>query len=158
MIGVAGCYLLYSSLTSYNASSKKIRRLGEILIGFYALASCYAVLQITEDREAFMKMIPFPKPVLFLYATLLGSVGLCYLPSLFIYDITVLLVVLVTFSTAVIDCRMTYWTKRRGLDYWNQFRLAADNLSIICGALLYLSSTRKIFVESAGRETTDKSD
>jgi len=143
MVGVAGFFLIYAHFMSPKPRSKMLRRIGEILVGIYALIAMYSVLQISEDREGFFKMIPFPQTTLFVYATLLGGVGLCYLPGLFVYDVTVLLVILVTLITAAVDCQMSYWTKRRGMDYWNQVRLVTDNVSIACGCLLYLSCSRK---------------
>ena len=143
MVGVAGFFLIYAHFMSAKPRSKTLRRIGEILVGLYALVAMYSMLQISEDREGFFKLIPFPQPMLFIYATLLGVIGLCYLPGLFVYDITVMLVILLTLITAAIDCRMSYWTKRRGMDYWNQVRLVADNLSIACGCLVYLSCSHK---------------
>jgi hypothetical protein len=156
MVGVSGFFFTYGYFTSSKPRPKMLRRFGEILIGLYALATTYCVLQIAEDREAFLKMFPFSQPLLFVYATLLGGVGLCFLPGLFIYDTTILLTILLVLSTAFVDCRMHYWTKRRGLDYWNQFRLAADSFSLVCGCLLYLCLARKKLPKDS--EAADKQD
>ena len=96
-----------------------------------------------EDKEAFLRFIPGSRPVLFLYATLLATVGVCYLPGQFVYDLSHALVLLLTISTLAVDMRFNYWTKQRGLDYWNQVRLVGDNATVITGTILLLSSSKK---------------
>jgi FtsH-binding integral membrane protein len=143
MIGVAGYFFFYAFFSSRKPRPYWLRRTAEILLAIYACMTTYAVLQVSEDREGFLKLVPGSQTVLFLYATLLGCVGLCLLPGLFTYDITVMLTVLLTLSTILVDCQISYWTKRRGLHYWNQIRLLADNIAILMGCIMYLTCTRK---------------
>jgi len=138
LLGVAGNFLLYSYFVSQAPRSRSLRRSGECLVGFSVVFSVYAFLAVAEDREAFLKLVPFGHIMLFVYGTLLGTIGLCYIPGLFVYDVTIGLVVLLFASTVGVDMRMWYWTQRRGLHFWNQIRLIIDNLTIIIGALLYL--------------------
>jgi len=139
LLGVAGSFLLYAYFVSRKSQSRLLRRSGECLVGLSVMLSTYSCLLVAEDREAFLKLVPFGHVMLFVYGTLLGTIGLCYVPGLFVYDVTIGLVILLFASTAGIDMRMWYWTQRRGLHYWNQMRLIIDNVTIIIGALLYLT-------------------
>ena len=143
LLGVAGNFLLYTYFISRKPQPHLLRRIGECAVGISVMLSTYSVLIVAEDREAFLKLIPFGHVMLFVYGTLLGTVGLCYIPGLFVYDLTIALVVLLSASTVGVDMRMWYWTQRRGLHYWNQMRLIIDNLAIVAGALLYLTCTER---------------
>ena len=138
MIGVAGFYLLFAFFQSSKPRHKPLRFIGHIVVGIYILAAAYIVLQSPEDKESFLRFVPGSRPVLFVYGTLLATVGLCYLPGQFVYDVTLALIVLVTASTAFVDTRFSYWTTRRGIDYWNQMRLVTDNIMIVVGAVMYV--------------------
>jgi ABC-type multidrug transport system fused ATPase/permease subunit len=148
MVGVAGFFLLFAYFVSQKPKPKLLRRLGELLVSVHLLVATYSILQTAEDREAFLKLVPGSQPMLFVFATLLVSIGLCYLPGLFVYDVTQVLIVVLSLMTVIIDMRMSYWTERRGLDYWNQLRLLLDNVAIIAGCVMYLSCSRKKFVPS----------
>jgi len=138
LLGVAGNFLLFAYFVSRSHESRWLQRAGECLVGLSVLLSTYSILLVAEDREAFLKLIPFSRVVLFIYGILLGTVGFCYVPGLFVYDVTFGLVALLSMSTVGVDMRMWYWTQRRGLHYWNQMRLVIDNMTIIVGAVLYL--------------------
>jgi len=168
LLGVAGSFLLYTYFESRQTQPRLLRRVGECLVGLSVMFITYSVLQIPEDREAFLKLVPFGYVMLFVYGTILGTVGLCYIPGLFVYDVTIGLAILLSASTIGIDMRMWYWTQRRGLHYWNQIRLIIDNLTIIIGALMYLAcaerelppipveEVRPQTEESEGEESVDK--
>jgi len=143
LLGVAGNFLLYTYFVSRNPRPHSLRRIGECLVGISVMLSTYSVLVVLEDREAFLKLIPFGHVMLFVYGTIFGTVGLCYIPGLFVYDVTIGLVILLSASTIGVDMRMWYWTQRRGLHYWNQIRLIIDNLTIIAGALMYLTCAER---------------
>jgi len=143
LIGVAGNFLLYTYFVSRKPQSRLLRRSGECLIGLSVVLSTYSFLAVAEDREAFLKLVPLGYVMLFVYGTLLGTIGLCYIPGLFVYDVTIGLAVLLSASTVGVDMRVWYWTQRRGIHYWNQMRLIIDNLTIIVGALLYLTCAKR---------------
>jgi len=143
LIGVAGNFLLYTYFISQKPQSHLLRRSGECLVGLSVMLSTYSFLVVAEDREAFLKLIPLGYVMLFVYGTVLGTIGLCYIPGLFVYDVTIGLAVLLSASTVGVDMRVWYWTQRRGLHYWNQMRLIIDNLTIIIGALLYLTCAER---------------
>ena len=143
LLGVAGYFLLYAGFESRQRAPRSVRRLGECLVGVSVMMSTYAVLVVPEDREAFLKLVPLSYVMLFVYGTILGTVGLCYVPGLFVYDVTVGLALLLTASTVAVDMRVWYWTQRRGIHYWNQMRMIIDNVTIITGALLYLLSAER---------------
>jgi len=144
LLGVAGNFLLCAYFTSPRPPRPGwLRRVGECLVGCSVLFSTYSVLAVAEDRDAFLKLVPCGHVMLFVYGTMLGTVGLCYIPGLFVYDVTIGLVMLLLASTVGVDVRMWYWTQRRGVHYWNQVRLIIDNLAIIAGALLYLTCAER---------------
>lgn len=147
MIGVAGYFLLYAFFTASKPRPRWLKRTGELLIGIYALAATYTVLQSAEDKEAFLKLVPGSQPMLFVYTTLLAAIGLCCLPGQFVYDVMQALFVILLFSTLLVDARISYWVQRRGIDYWNQLRMLSDNFAIIAGATMYLACSKKIFIE-----------
>jgi len=143
LLGVAGNFLLYAYFVSRKPQPQILRRIGECLVGFSVVFSTYSVLTIAEDREAFLKLIPLSHVMLFVYGTILGTVGLCYIPGLFVYDVTIGLAILLLASTVGVDMRIRYWTQYRGIHYWNQMRLIFDNLTIVAGALLYLTCAKR---------------
>ena len=143
LLGVAGSFLLYTYFISRKPQPRLLRRVGECMVGLSVILSTYSVLQVTEDRDAFLKLVPFSHVTLFIYGTVLGTIGLCYIPGLFVYDVTIGLAVLLSATTVGVDMRVSYWTQRRGLHYWNQMRLIIDNLTIIAGTLLYLTSAER---------------
>lgn len=147
IVGIAGYFILYAYFSGPKPRSKSLKRIGEITVGIYVSIATYVVLQSPEDKEAFLRFVPGAQSSLFIYATFLAAVGLCYIPGQFVYDVTVLLILLLTISTCLIDSQLSYWTDRRGLDYWVQVRLLADNMTILSGAILYLSCSKKKVIE-----------
>src|SRR6218665_601717 len=143
MIGVAGFFYIYAYFCDSRPRHKLLKRIGEMTVGVYTLMATYMVLQSPEDKEAFLRFVPGLHNALFVYATLLAAVGLCYLPGRFVYDLTVILLLILTISTCLIDTKLDYWTTKRGLDYWNQIRLLSDNFTLIAGTILYLSCSKK---------------
>lgn len=141
MIGVAGFFLLFAYFSD-SKSLKLLKRIGEITVGVSLLMSTYTVLQSPEDKEAFLKFVPGLHGTLFIYATLLAAIALCFIPGQYVYDLTVVLLIILSFSTCLIDTRLNYWTKSRGLHYWNQIRLLTDNCTLIIGSVLYLSYSK----------------
>ena len=80
---------------------------------------------------------------MYIWALIFGTCALCYLPGLFVHDVSHVLVVVLTISTAMVDTRIHYWTKRWGMDMWNQIRVLSDHITIILGLVMYLSCTKK---------------
>lgn len=143
MIGVAGYFLLFAYFSD-SKSLKLLKRIGEITVGVSLLMSTYTVLQSPEDKEAFLKFVPGLHGSLFIYATLLAAIAFCFIPGQYVYDLTIVLLIILISSTCLIDTRLNYWTKSRGLHYWNQIRLLTDNCTLIIGAVLYLSNSKII--------------
>jgi len=157
LLGVAGNFLLYTYFVSQKPRPSLLRRVGECLVGLSVLSATYSVLVVAEDRDAFLALIPFSRVMLFVYGSILGTVALCYIPGLFVYDVTFVLAALLSSSTIGVDLRMWYWTERRGIHYWNQVRLVVDNLVLVAGALMYLTCAERelprLPVEQEHRQT-----
>ena len=143
-IGVASVFLLYGHFTDKKVTENdQIRRLGETFLGIVMIAQVYGLIESPEDKNAFLSHIPCSVVALYIYAIILGAAGLCYLPGIFVHDVTQVLVFLYTLVTLLIDTDFNYWSKKRGLDFWNQFRLLSDSLLIVLGFIMLLSHTRK---------------
>ncbi len=143
LLGVAGMIMLYAFFTMPKPRSPQIRRIGETLVGLYLMCLTYTLVESPEDRKAFMDVVPGGESSLYVMATLLACCALCYLPGLFVHDVSQALILLLPLYTLFIDCNFHYWTKRRGMDYWNQVRLVADNMCVALGTIMYVSCTKK---------------
>ena len=61
------------------------------------------------------------------------------------YDVSQCLIFLLIISTSFIDCDVKYWNKKRGVEYWNQWRMIIDHACIIFGMfLLQLVDKRRV--------------
>lgn len=143
LVGTAGIIMLYAFFTMPKPRSQQLRRIGETLIGLWLVSITYALVESREDRSAFTTFMPFGEATLYVWAVVYGVCALCYIPGMFVHDVTQVLVVMLWISTMVIDCRIHYWTSRWGMDLWNQIRLLSDNITIILGLAMYLSCTKK---------------
>ena len=138
LLGTAGVVLLYNFYQSKKPRPQHYRRLGETLIGLYLFCLFYALIYSKEDSQALLKHLPGGDVMQNLCIGFAGLGMVAYISSYFVLDITYTLVPFITILTLAIDCDMNYWTKKRGMDFWNQFRLLTDNLYIIFGMLLTL--------------------
>ena len=152
LVGMAGMILLYAYFTMPKPRSYQLRRIGEIFFGIYLICTTYMMVESPEDRKAFITHMPGGEITLYMYAIILACSALCYLPGLFVHDVTQACVILIFASTTLIDCDINYWVNRRGLDYWNHMRLLIDNAFIVVSLAMYLSSTKRRIV------TEEKSD
>ena len=145
MLGVAGYVILYAYFTMPKPRSASLRRIGETLVGLYLICATYSLMESPEDKAAFLKLVPFGNVSLYLYALLLGTSALCYVPGMFVYDVTQALILILPLSTLFVDCNIDYWTNKRGMDFWNQIRLLADNFAIVMGKQTILVSCKQWF-------------
>ena len=142
-IGAAAIFLLYAFFNAPKPRNQQLRRMAEILLGIYTVCAVYTLVESPEDKDAFLKLVPGGMVVFYVYALLFCVAALCYLPGYFVYDAMQVFVILLTLSTVFVDCNFQYWTRKRGMDYWNQIRLVSDNCCIVFGLLMYLSCTKK---------------
>ena len=143
ILGVAGYVVLYAYFTMPKPRTPHLRRIGETLVGLYLVCATYSLMESPEDKTAFLKLVPFGTASLYVYVLLLGVCALCYIPGMFVFDITQILLVILPLSTMFVDCNVDYWTRMRGMDFWNQVRVIADNMAIVVGALMYVSCSQK---------------
>ena len=143
LVGMSGMILLYAFFTMPKPRSHQLRRIGEIFFGVYLVALTYMLVESPEDRKAFVTHMPGGEITLYVYVIILATSALCYLPGLFVHDVTQACVILIFVSTILIDCDINYWVNRRGLDYWNHIRLLVDNFFIVISLIMYLSCTKK---------------
>lgn len=142
LVGMAGMILLYAFFTMPKPRSHQLRRIGEILFGIYLIATTYMMIESPEDRRAFITHMPGGQVTLYMFAIILACSALCYLPGLFVHDVTQACVILLFASTTLIDFDINYWVTRRGLDYWNHIRLLIDNVFIVISLAMYLACTK----------------
>ncbi|CAH1786193.1 unnamed protein product, partial [Owenia fusiformis] len=154
MVGVAGIFLLFGFLAGKKDSRNlQLKRLSEITIGVYILAYCYSIVNSPEDRKSFTDLIYGGQPMLYVIVTALMTCCLCHLGGFFIFDISLVLAITLSIMTLCIDCRVQYWTRKRGIDYWNQMRLIMDNVCVITGQVMVLTVfKRKTYTEEPPTE------
>ena len=148
-VGVAGFMLLYAFYSVPKPRSQPLRRMAEILIGLYLGATLYSTLESPEEREAFLHLVPGSSISLYVFALFIGTAFLCYLPGLFVYDVTMALLPVMLINTIFVDCNIHYWTTKRGIDFWNQIRLTSDNIAILMGVIMMLVCSVKTLPVSA---------
>lgn len=142
-MGVAGFTILYAFYSMRKPRSQPLRRLAESIIGIYLIAIIYSSIESPEDRTAFVNLVPGGNFTLYVYALILAGAAMCYLPGMFVYDVSLFLLPALAVSCVFIDCNVHYWTYRRGLDFWNQIRLMADSIFIVMGVAMILSCSVK---------------
>ena len=153
MMGVAGFVLMYAYFQMPKPRSPSIRRIGETFIGLYLGCAAYSTMESPDDRAAFLKLVPFGNVSLYIYVLLLAACALCYMPGMFVYDVTFAMILLIPLHTILVDCNIPYWTQRRGMDFWNQIRLISDNFAIILGSLMYVTCIKKKLILRSDDET-----
>lgn len=100
--------------------------------------------------QALLLHLPGGEAVQYLCVTIAALGSLAYITSYFTIDMSYTLVIFVTILTLVIDCDIFYWTHKRGMDFWNQFRLLTDNLYIVFGMVMYLSCSTRFPLSKPG--------
>ncbi len=150
-IGLAGYNLLFAHFTMAPPRSPSLRRLGETLVGIYLACSLYMVLQNPEEKAAYIKHLPLGTTGLYIYAVFMAVCALCYLPGMFVNDVTQALIPILLATTLLHDCQFQHW-KRQGMDYWNQIRMVSDNFAIALGGLMYIACTKKVTYEDVKRD------
>ena len=136
--------LMYAFYTEPKPRSQPLRRMAETIIGIYLGATVYSVLESPEDKEAFLKLVPGSSITLYIYALFVGAACLCYIPGLFVYDVTQALFVVLLINTVFVDANVHYWTHKRGLDFWNQIRILSDGVTVLMGVGMVLSCSKKV--------------
>ena len=155
MVGVAGFFLFYAYFSSSKPRSPQLRRMAEIIVAIYLMCAMYMSIESPDDRMAFSKLVPGGSYALYIYALMMGVCMLCYLPGMYVHDVTQALVIVVALSTIFVDSNIKFWTRKKGMDFWNQIRLISDNLAIITGLLIYLTCTKKQTYGEPPREHQD---
>ncbi|KAK2189903.1 hypothetical protein NP493_94g03014 [Ridgeia piscesae] len=150
MVGVAGFFILYSCvLNTSRQKTSQMRRVGETLVGIYLIFASYILYESPEDKRAFLRHVPGGDMfVLYAYIALLAGCAACFLPGYFQHNASQLLIVLVTLGTVMVDLDINYWIRQRGIHYWTQFRLITDNLCIICGLVMCVTSKKRVHFSS----------
>ncbi|ESN94143.1 hypothetical protein HELRODRAFT_180314 [Helobdella robusta] len=143
LIGAASALLMFSFFSFDKPRPQKLWKFTGILMAFYSATQCYILLRSAEDKTAFTQFVPYTNTSLFIYMLLHGTVALCLFTNVHVYDFHVILGVLVAFKLLLVDLQISYWHKRRGLDFWNQMRLIIDHVTLLLGVLLYLVSVRR---------------
>ncbi|KAK3605528.1 hypothetical protein CHS0354_013151 [Potamilus streckersoni] len=141
-LGCMGIFILYVHLqNSKNSSSKKnaiLRRIGELVIGFYLVLSAYYINDSYEDKRAIQYLFVGHDWSRYFITLIYAASGVCFLSGYFLKDISLSLVFLLLLYTGFVDLRIDYW-QSRGILFWDQIRLIVDHVTLIIG-FIYLSS------------------
>ena len=148
MIGCAGFFFLYGFFMMKKPRSHWMLRTGETIVGVYLIAATYAIVESKDDREAFLSLVPGGKYSLYVYILLLATCAICYLPGLFVRDVTFALILLQLVNLIFIDSNIDYWTQKE-MDYWNQMRMISDDACILLGSLMFVMCTKSPQYEKA---------
>ena len=147
LLALSGIVLLFSFFHEKKPRPQHYRWIGERLMAMYFFCVFYSTIYSKEDSQALLLHYPGGETTQYLCATLAALGAIAYFTGYFILDISYTLVVFILINTLAIDCDIYYWTHRRGLDFWNQFRLLSDNLYIVLGIIMILScSTNRVTV------------
>ncbi|XP_005108336.2 transmembrane protein 101 [Aplysia californica] len=133
-VGCIGVYLLFAHIIDHKKSNL-LRRLGEILLGIFMFAYVYLLNDSREIRRAFLSHMVGDDWARYVVAMVIAACALCFLSGYFVRDMALCAAVTIATLTLVIDCDFTYWSLK-GVQFWNQGRMVADNLCI-CTGLLY---------------------
>ena len=156
LIGVAGCFIFYYFFNSPKPRNQQMRRMAELLLGIYTVVAVWSLAESPADKEAFLALFPGGMPVYYTYVLLYCVIAMCYLPGYFFYDVSQVFVVLLILKLTFVDCNIRYWTKRKGMDFWNQIRMISDTVCIILGLLMYMTCTKKKLYDDGDDEHKQK--
>ena len=136
-LGCLGVYLIYAFVKG-NKTNKLLQRLGELCVSGYLLGTAYLINESYEDRRAFMELVPGGNYARYFVTLILACAGICFISGYFLKDISLSVVFCLTFLLGIIDLRFSYWSYR-GMQYWNQVRLAVDTANLVAGFFMFMS-------------------
>ncbi|KAL5006219.1 hypothetical protein ScPMuIL_015025 [Solemya velum] len=137
--GCCGVYLIYAYLND-EKRSVPLRRIGEIIIGLYLLSIAYMLNESTDDKAAFYSQIPGGDYSRFIVTLMFTAGALCFFSGYFLRDISMAMVIVTLVLTVLVDGNVSYWTYRKGMQFWNQMRIVLDQGCLITG--FYLMSKK----------------
>lgn len=132
-VGVAGVMMLYAFFTMPKPRDQQLRRIGEILLTIFFAASAYILCNSPEDKTAVMHHFIFGEYMVYIFAIIFAISAFSYCTAMFTFEISQLVIIILIIYTTFIDFNISWWTERRGLDYWNQMRLLCDHACIVLG-------------------------
>lgn len=147
LIGCAGIYVLFSYFQE-QVKSRQLRKLGETLVGIFLIAYVYIINNTYEDKRAFLMHIPGGNWIRYFITLALACGAISFFSGYFLRDVSISLAIVFAILTVAVDCDIQYWVNKRGMFYWNQVRVIADDLCIIIGfCLLMTRGDNKIKVD-----------
>ena len=142
LVGSAATFAYYAFFSQRKPRNPQLRRTADILLAIYSIFSAVQLVESPEDRQAFTTFIPGGSVSVYIAVLLTCVTVMACIANLFVYDVMQLFVFVVLLRTIVVDCRLNYWMTKHRVDFWNQFRLCADNFCVALGILMYLSCTK----------------
>lgn len=138
LVGCAGVLVLFSYFQE-QVKSRQLRKLGETLVGIFLIAYVYIINNTYEDKRAFLMHIPGGDWSRYFITLVLACGAISFFSGYFLRDVSISLAIVFAILTVAIDCDIQYWVNKRGMLYWNQVRVIADDLCIIIGFCLLIS-------------------
>lgn len=120
--------------------SVPLRRIGETIIGLYLLSIAYMLNESRDDKAAFYNTIPGGDYSRFIVTLMFVAGALCFFSGYFLRDICLAMVLVTLIMTVLVDGNVSYWTYRKGMQFWNQMRIVLDQGCLITG--FYLMSKK----------------
>ena len=137
-------FLFFAFFSFKKPRPQLLRRMAELSVFAYAAMLCYILIGSNEDKTSFLHLVPFGQTTLFIFVLLMGTVSFCYLLSIHVFDFNLVMCALCLFKLILMDIHIGYWHKRRGIDYWSQVRMIADNAAFILGSIFYSTCFKRI--------------
>jgi uncharacterized membrane protein YphA (DoxX/SURF4 family) len=138
-----------------------MQRIGELCIAVYLCAQAYLFNESYEDKKAIMDLIPGGNYARYALTLVFACAGLCFISGYFLKDISLAVTFVLIVFMVLVDIKFSFWTYR-GMSYWNQARLLADNVNLLFGFFLCanhyenLSKDARDAVEQAHEEEEER--
>ena len=103
----------------------------------FSATSMYILVNSNEDRELFVSKIPFKTYSLFFLITVMGACAMIYINGgIFLTDASQAMMCINLALAVLIYSDFKYWVGKRGVPYWVQTKLIADDIAICVGLFL----------------------
>lgn len=132
-IGLAGIFIIYAFLTSQK-KSRRLQKIGEGCLAVFTMTSMFILVNSNEDRDLFLKKIPFQNASLYFLVTVMGACVMIYINGgIFLTDASQAMMCINFALVLCIYGDINFWVNRRGVPYWIQIKMIIDDITISIG-------------------------
>lgn len=114
--------------------SRQLQKIGEGCLAVFSMTSMYILVNSAEDRDLFVNKIPLQNVSLFFLVTVMGACAMIYINGgIFLTDASQAMMCINFALVLCIYCDLGYWVGKRGVPYWVQIKIIADDITISMG-------------------------